>query len=115
MAVVQAKPKFICSYMGLFEYEINGKRYELRKEGHDDGHWNEGVYENSVIPTIGTIRAFCSDDFPPEEVCAMFPGWVPCKWDSDLKKIVYRGDPPQIVSDPLWGGFRAVVELPESA
>ena len=72
------KSRFICSYQGESDYEWNGKRYHCR--------WTESPPSSTGDTgrrSVGTVRPFCGDTLPPEELMAHFPGYVPAGYLPD--------------------------------
>lgn len=105
----QAKSRFVCSYRGESDHEYKGKRYACRSfaapgDGQTptsaDGHYNGDYFFTGILPTVGTIRnddASLFHEFPPDDVCAMFPDYVPARWNADFSGLEYRGEKPETV------------------
>ena len=86
--------QFVSSYMGEFDYTINGKRYRQRvsTSEYERSVCNVGVFEREVLPCVGTVRGE-PGIFPPPEVMAEFPGYVPARWNPETKAIETDGTP----------------------
>lgn len=105
------RPKFLVSYRGLVEYEVDGHKYEVRYWGYDDGHYNTGVWDTHIKPSIGTVRQLSYDTngnwvrdrvhtFPPAEVVALFPGFVGARYVPETWATEYDGAAPELIPDP---------------
>ena len=86
--------QFVSSYMGEFDYTINGKRYRQRvsTSEYERSVCNVGVFEREVLPCVGTVRGE-PGIFPPPEVMAEFPGYVPARWNPETNIIETDGTP----------------------
>ena len=102
--------QFISSYQGESDYEVNGKRYSIRYECFNDGQYVPGVYEQEILPFVGTVtNCFKSDGFPPPEICDLFPGFQPARFNPNTGKAEYLyGFPPKTVKTE-YGTIRAQV------
>ena len=102
----QDKPQFISSYRGEADYLWRGRRWSVRDFAHDDGHYNgENYFRDGILPTVGTVRGYSSDDFhdfPPAELMAHFPDHVGARWNADFSALEYDGDTPETVTTD-WG------------
>lgn len=85
--------EFISAYQGAAEYRINGKRYHCRTSAEDNGQYCKGVYEREILPLVGCVEEFCSDDFPTEEIMAQFPGYVAARYNRDTQSFEFKGTP----------------------
>jgi hypothetical protein len=104
------KPVFKVGYRGEVEYDVGGVRYSTQARAWDGGYYQPGVYEREVAPKVGCLfRTHNPSEFPPPEVCALFPGWVPCRWNPEARRIEYQGGPPAVRHDDVWGGLIAEV------
>lgn len=101
------RPRFKCGYAGATDYTYKGRQYVVRTcSMGTDFPWNTGVLE-SMKELTGTLRNDNCDyhhEFPPDEVCEFFKGYVPAKYSEDYKIIYKDGIAPQVVPDPLHPG-----------
>lgn len=96
--------RFIASYAGEAEYEIDGQRYEVRHFANPEMAYNTGVYEREILPAVGTVRHKHSpefSEFPPAAVVAEFPGFVGARWNTQTWTLEYDGPAPRLMPDPL--------------
>ncbi len=107
----QEVPEFISAYQGASDFRWRGQRYTVRWLGRDDGQYNPGVFENEVLPTVGTVKAFCSDEYPPAELMAFFKGYVPARYNRKKGCIETLGT-PNVVPLPSSKGRGLMVPEP---
>lgn len=108
-------PEFISAYQGASDFRWKGQRYTVRWLGRDDGQYNPGVFENDVLPTVGTVKAFCSHDYPPEELMAFFKGYVPARYNPEKGRIETIGKPNVVPLPPSKGRGLMVPESADTA
>jgi hypothetical protein len=113
------KPRFMCGFRGETDWEFKGRKYATRSaacpgdgrtETSADGWYNGDYYFVGILPAVGTIRNDDSKhfhEFPPDEVCALFPDYVPARWLPDFSALEYKGEKPQTITVP-WGHVIAV-------
>ena len=95
------KPEFISSFQGESDYRINGKRYRVRSSAHN-GPYNPGVYENEVLPAVGTVIGPDSTVYPDDAIVALFPGYVAARFiPGEVWTLEYKS-PPQTRLHTLW-------------
>src|SRR4051812_29529176 len=84
---------FKCAYQGQFDYKVEGRgRIEVRVFAYDDYHRNFA----EVAASVGSVRlgyGWADVLFPPEEVVALFPGFVAARYNPKTKQIEYRPGP----------------------
>jgi len=79
--------EFRLSYDGEAEYDIrqDGRiigRVSVRYWGNTRQTYNGDYFERGILPQVGTVRwTSCNQylEFPPDEVVALFPGFVGCR------------------------------------
>ena len=88
-----------CGYRGETEYLVDMKSYVVRWSTWNDATiWLPGQFEHAIIPAIGTISLNYgkSKGYPPDYVCAAFPGIVPAMWQTvpgqPHGKLIYHPD-----------------------
>ena len=97
--------QFISSYMGELEYRVNGTCYRQRVSTteYERSICNAGVWEREVLPSVGTVKGE-PGVFPPPEVMAEFPGYVPARWNPETGAIETDGLPdvvPGTIGDTI--------------
>lgn len=107
------RPRFRVGYAGETSYTYKGREYNIQTHSMGtDFSWNEGVLEYKK-QLVGTLRNGNSDQFhqyPPDEVIAFFPGYIPMRWTADWKPEYLGGVPPAVMPDKCCpGGIEAVV------
>jgi hypothetical protein len=110
-----SKPRlrFLVSYAGEVEFEYKGERYEVRHRSFP-GPWAD--YDGTIVPWVGTVRVgyrpgpLGRNQFPPDDLLALVPGYVGAKYDPEAKTIEYHPGPPQVVRDG--DDYHAVAPLP---
>ena len=99
---------FHLSYDGEVEFGIRQDhrligRVSVRHWGNTRQTYNRDYFERGILPQIGTVRWHSSSkwrEFPPDEIVALFPGFVGCR-------LVFHPRIPDLkITDP---GY----ELPE--
>lgn len=56
-------------------------------------------YANGILPAVGAVRYVnfpLTEQFPSDAIMALFPGFVPARWDSATNAIVAK-QPPAVV------------------
>lgn len=98
------RPRFKCGYAGATDYTYKGRKYVVRTHSMGSSFpWNTGVLE-SMKQLTGTVRNDDCDyhhEFPPDEVCAFFEGYVPTKFDEDYKPVFKDGKAPEVMPDAI--------------
>lgn len=95
--------RWVCSYRGEAEYHWQGRKFAVRTSAYDDGYYNGDYFETGIRPFVGTIR--CDDcgrrfEFPPAEVCALFPDHEPARYLPEFVGVEYlSGKQPETVID----------------
>ena len=86
--------RFVSGYMGEIDYLVDGARYRQRvsTSEYERSICNDGVFEREVLPCVGTVRGE-PGIFPPPEVMAEFPGYVPARWNPETNAIETDGTP----------------------
>jgi hypothetical protein len=84
------RPQFESSYQGSATYWVAGKQYELRAFARDDGHWTNWPETRAQVGTIRFKHYPDFGDFPPAEVCALFPGYTPARYIGHPLVIEYQ-------------------------
>lgn len=96
--------RFISSYQGSAEYDINGTIYSVRTFALPNSSATE-QYKVTERAEVGTVRAkhwpnFCT--FPPAEVMAEFPGYIAARVNPDAAyRIEYNGSAPATFANHL--------------
>ena len=78
---------FYLSYAGESEFYIrrDGRpigRVSVRHFGNSRMEYNGDYFQTGILSQIGTVRWSSSEqwrDFPPDDVVALFPGYVGCR------------------------------------
>lgn len=97
--MITTKPEFKVSYAGEVEYRVDGKLYRVRYFANPRMGYNDGVYDNDIQSSVGTVRNSWRDgceymhQFPPREVVALFPGFVGARYTEDFQ-TEYDGPRP---------------------
>ena len=116
--------EFRLSYDGEAEYDIRRDhriivRVSVRHWGNTRQQYNGDYFERGILPQVGTVRWASSTqylEFPPDEVVALFPGFVACRLvfhprtpdltithpDYELPEVEYQynGSAPILVKHP---------------
>ncbi len=101
--------RFISSYQGSATYEIPHsydqyglpETVEVRTHAYDLNSFKADVFAREIIPAVGTIKRYHGADmWPSPAACAMFPEYVPARWNPDTNEIEYRdGQRPDVTRD----------------
>ena len=97
--------KFILSYAGEAEYEIQGERYTARYCYNPRMPYNGDDVHRYTKAQVGTVMHYSSSKFhtfPPREVVALFPGFVGARY-TERFDVVYDGPTPVLFVDPQTG------------
>ena len=94
------RKEFISSYQGCADYMIGGNRYECRFFGDDFGQYMPEVYDREILPCVGSVKKFAGSEYPSDEVMALFPGYVGCRYNAKLNVMEFQS-PPAV---ELWRG-----------
>ena len=99
---MERKPEFKVGYGGETAYTWRGKEWTVCHHSMNSGFWAKGYHAEKIAKT-GTITSRGNyHEFPPDELCAWFPGYIPARWSADFKTLEYKGGvPPVVVPDEL--------------
>lgn len=101
------RPRFKSGYAGEFTYTHKGRKYAVQTHSMGtDFPWAAGVLEQKKA-LVGTVRNDNCDhhhEFPPDEICQFFAGYVPAKFDADYRVVYLDGIAPQVIPDPCCPG-----------
>lgn len=83
---------------------VNGVKYSVRTFAMPDGS-HRADYWPTVLAEVGTVRAYHfpeATQFPPADVMAEFPGYVPARINPERAYAVeYQGEPPTVFLNHL--------------
>jgi hypothetical protein len=100
--------QFVSSYAGESDYLVNGRKYRIRYFAIPTMSYADGVFAREILPAVGTVRAYDSGgfyQFPPDDVVALFPGFIGARYAQDWT-MEYNGPAPiQQVQPWGWIGF----------
>jgi hypothetical protein len=97
-------------FRGETEYEFKGRTYRVRTSAYDGGFYNGDYYETGILPFVGCISVGSGGNyqqFPPDELCALFPEYVPARYLPDFAGVEYLGEKPAVTT-AKWGHVYAV-------
>ena len=61
--------EFVSSYQGEAHYRDGQHRYRVRYWAPEPPHiYAPDIFENEILPAVGTVRCDTSNDFPPDDV-----------------------------------------------
>jgi hypothetical protein len=92
-------------YDGELDVAYKGKRHHLRFAAfeHRQNVYNPGVWENEIVPSVGTIKGPNVLEYPSDDAVAAikdllsegstvdFSTFVPARWNDDEKRIEKQG------------------------
>ena len=95
--------RFICSYQGEADYDVGDVRYSVRARACTFSTATAEMRESERQQVGCVYRRWGRDGFPPEDVVALFPGYIAARYDQNARRYVYRdGEEPRVKED-LWG------------
>lgn len=109
--------RFIVSYQGSAEYDVNGTRVEVRTFAYDPPYhpFTPEVYESEILPMVGCVwLRYGYQEFPSADIMREFPGYIAARYLPDpeadhayASRVEYCGSKPRTRHNPTIGAIEA--------